>query len=190
MIVLSPLDEEKDLTATTPKIETAKKPLPRLTVEQIRAYKRAAPLSETFDMEEVGGSIQIQGIATKAQYDAIQAEIIRLSKLKSLKATLGYQPASREIVQACYIAANVDDPKMTAIQWLVFAKEAFTSLSPLFDRVLICSRMASDIDDSESEDAEIKPKDGIETAKDRLKDGDEADPLASGGGGADSAVAN
>ena len=138
------------------------------TADQVQAWKSPEPLQFDFVHPETGQRFRIEGIAQAKQRKAIYAEIRRLVPVaKELTPAVGYEPTPEDITDACWAAACVTIPAMTAVQWLRFGAEA--NLGVLLDESWIASRV---IERRLPDAKQAEVPDGVEAAKAELK----ADP--------------
>lgn len=158
-------------TTTKPTTPTYAEP------DEVLAWKSPAPLQFDYQHSETEQWFRVEGICKSKDKKGIYAEIARLSD-DDLRATLplaiGYVPSDSDLADACYCAACIKAPAMTALQWLIFGAEA--SLGELSTQTLIASRM---VEVKNDKDTGAKIPDGVEAAKAEMK----ADPLEPTPGG-------
>ena len=143
------------------------------TPEQALAWKSPAPLSEDYTHSETGQVYRIDGIARAADRKGIYLEIARIKEAAAgLAPTLGYVPDDADIIDACWAAACVTNPKLTNLQWLQFGSEA--TLGELSQRCFVASRV---VEDRKSGALAATVPDGETAAEAELKE----DPTLSGG---------
>jgi hypothetical protein len=151
------------------------------------AYKSPDPLGEELELSDLGGSVRIDGITRKDDREAIYKEIAHLKEGNAggaLGRALGlpYAPDDDDLTAACWAAACVTDPKLTAVEWLQFCGEGYAQLGRILIRCYVCSRLIPDPDAAppSSESAPPDPEsvpDGVEAAKAGLEDAQVTDPL-------------
>lgn len=113
------------------------------TADEAMAWTSPDPLERDYTHSDTGQTYRIAGVCKAKDRKVIHAEIAELTpNARHLSRDAGYVPTEDDVQNACWSAACVTAPKLTALQWLRFGAEA--SLSEVARQCLICSRIIED----------------------------------------------
>jgi hypothetical protein len=119
--------------------------MPIATKQQLIALRGPSPFVETYSVPGTELSVTIKGIVRSSERSAVYAEIDELAAIKTVPID-GEQIGVTEddSVAACWSAACVRSPQLTAMEWLIVGARNTDLLHAIGLRSLVCSRLAND----------------------------------------------